>query len=205
MSSSPQPDVDFDALIGKLDLETKIRLLSGAGPDDGGRSRDRPAVDDRLGRPCRCARGDRHRAGAFVRAAHRFGDGRHLGRGPARADRWTAGRRGRAQGRRRRPRADHQPAPLAGGRPALRVLLRGPVPDRPAGHGLRPRTAGAGGRRLPEALRRQRRRDRPHVGRQPRRRADPARALPRALRGRGRRRRSRGRSWRPTTASTVPR
>jgi beta-glucosidase len=31
MPSSPQPDVAFDTLIGKLDLETKIRLLSGAG------------------------------------------------------------------------------------------------------------------------------------------------------------------------------
>ena len=55
----------------------------------------------------------------------------------------AARRRGGAQGRRRRPRPDDQPAPLAAGRPALRVLLRGPAAVRPAGHRLRAGRAGA--------------------------------------------------------------
>src|SRR5919202_3064754 len=29
--SSAVPDIDLDALVGKLDLETKVRLISGAG------------------------------------------------------------------------------------------------------------------------------------------------------------------------------
>ena len=158
-----------------------------------GRCEDVPEIGlrthDRLRRPGRRPRRHRHRARAVGGPAVGLGHGGDLGRGAARAHRPAARRRGRAQGRRRRPRPDDQPAPVAAGRPALRVLLGGPAAVRPAGHRLRPRRAGAGHRRLPQALRRQRRRDRPVHRRQPGRRADAARALPGAVRGRGHRRR----------------
>ena len=189
-SSRALTDADLDALVGKLDLETKVRLLSGAGAwtleEVAG---DRAAHADRVRRPGRRPRRHRHRARALRGPAVGLGHGGDVGRGAAGAHRPAARRRGRAQGRRRRPRPDDQPAPVAAGRPALRVLLRGPAALGPAGHRLRPRCAGAGHRGVPQALRRQRRRDRPVHRRQPGRRADAARALPGPLRGRGRRRR----------------
>ena len=74
-------------------------------------------------------------------------------------------------------------------RPALRGLLRGPAADRPPRRGVRLRPAVAGHRRLREAPGRQRVRDRAARRRQRRGRADPARALPAAVRDRRRGRR----------------
>ena len=105
-----------------------------------------------------------------------------------RAPRAPAGFRVPPQGRRRAPGTHREPAPLAVRRPPLRVLLRGPVADRRDRRRLRPRAAVRGRRRDGQALRRQRLRDRAlHVERR-RRRACPARALPRPVRDDPRRR-----------------
>ena len=194
-------DADLDILVGKLDLETKVRLLSGAGawtleaiPEIGLRTltvSDGP-VGVRGGTDTELEPSAALPSGSGMAATW---DEELLRRiGPA------ARRRGGAQGRRRRPRADDQPAPVAAGRPALRVLLRGPAAVRATGHRLRPRRAGAGHRRVPQALRRQRRRDRPLHRRQPGRRADAARAVPGARSRPSSPTPTRGWSWPPTTA-----
>ena len=112
------------------------------------------------------------------------GDRAGLGLGPRHRPPLRRRGRGRGppQGRRRRARPDHQPAPLPARRPALRVLQRGPGPHRRPRGGVRARRPGQRRRRHPEALHRQRLRDRPLHRRRPGRRAAAARALPAGLR-----------------------
>ncbi len=78
----------------------------------------------------------------------------------------------------------HQPAPIPARRSALRGLLRGPAAHRPAGRGVRPGSAGTRHRRVPQAPGRQRGRDRAAHREQRRRRPHAARALPAAVRDR---------------------
>ncbi|CAM5501458.1 hypothetical protein SALBM135S_09201 [Streptomyces alboniger] len=87
------------------------------------------------------------------------------------------------QGRARPPRADRQPPPLPARRPPFRGVQRGPVPDRGHRYGLRPGRAERRRRHHRQALRGQRRGDRPLHRRQQGRRKGPARAVPRPLRG----------------------
>ena len=90
----------------------------------------------------------------------------------------------------RRPRADDQPAPQPSRWAAVRVLLGGSTAHRPPRRGLRPWSAGARDRRLPQAPGRERGGDRAAHRRRPHRRRDAAGGLPAAVpdRGRGRRR-----------------
>ncbi len=148
--------------------------------------RDRPADHDGVRRPDRRARHRRRRT-ALGAAPRAVGDRRHVGRRAAGPPRHADGRRGPTQGRRRDPRARGQPAAQPGGRPTLRVPLGGPVPHRAPRGRVRRGHPGAGHRRLRQALRRQRDRDRPHRVPLAHRRAHAPRGLPRAVRGRRRR------------------
>ena len=94
-------------------------------------------------------------------------------------------RRGAAQGRARAARADGQHPPASARGPQLRVLLRGPVPLRAPGRRVHQRRAVDRCRLLREALRRERLRVRAHDDQLGARRADVARDLARAVRGRG--------------------
>ncbi len=109
---------------------------------------------------------------------------RHVGSRARRARR-RAARRGDADARLPGPaRADGQPAPLAGRRAQLRVLLGGPAAVRPRGRRLRARRAGAGRGGDGQAPGRQRGRDRALHDELGHRRAGAARALPAAVRAR---------------------
>ena len=101
-----------------------------------------------------------------------------------RAGRPPARRRGPRQRGERAARADREPAPPPARRTELRVLLRRPVPDRRDRGGLHRRGAEPRRGLCGQALRLQRPGDRPHGDRRRRRRTDPSRALPPALRGR---------------------
>ena len=98
-----------------------------------------------------------------------------------------AGRRDAGQGRRCGARADGQPAPPPTRRPELRVLLRGSASRLSHGRAHHPRAPGPWGRRLHEALRRQRVRVPPPLDVLGDRRANASRGAPRRVRGRGRR------------------
>ncbi len=173
-------------LLDKLDLRQKVRVLTGATT---WRTRAEPAVG--LG-PMTTSDGpagvrgeawDERDTSVLIPSASALGamwdEGlvERLGR-PARG-------RGPPQGRGRGARAHAQPAPLAPGRPALRVLLRGPGTHRP--HRSRTDPGHPGARRLPrgQALRGERLGDRTADRRRPCRRTCPAGGLPRPLRGRG--------------------
>ena len=105
-----------------------------------------------------------------------------LGRGSRRTARRPARVRGQAQGRRRRARADRQPPPHSVRRAAFRVLQRGSAADRADRGQLRVRAPGRRRRRHRQAFRRQRLRDRTDDSGRAGRRADAARAVPRAVR-----------------------
>jgi beta-glucosidase len=139
--------LDFDGLVGKLDLETKVRLISGAGvwtteavPEIGLRSMTvsdgpigvRGGTDTELDPSATFPSSSAMAASWDEDLLHRIG------------------------------------GLLAGeaARKGVDVVL-GPTINRPAGHRLRPGRAGARDRRLPQALRGQRRGDRPDDGRQP--------------------------------------
>ena len=197
---------DYDLLIGKLDLPAKVRLLTGATtftlapePEIGLaelRTSDGPTGVRGLkfsgGRTVALLPNATLLASAWSEDAMT-----EVGADPRR------GGAGPADPRRARP--DHQPAPLAPRRPAVRGLLRGPAAHRPPRRGLRPGPPGPRCRRLPQAPRRERVRDRAQHGQQRRRRGDPARALPAAVRDRRRPRPTPGRSWPRTTTSTASR
>ena len=101
----------------------------------------------------------------------------------------AARRPGPHQGLPRAAGADREPPPVAARRAQLRVVLRGSAAGRPAGGRVRARRPEPGRGHHGEALRRQRVRDRAHVGQLDRRRAHLAGAVPAALRaGRARRR-----------------
>ena len=152
---------------------------------DLGRARDRAPPHRAVRRARRGPRPGLGRAPDLDQPALADLHGRQLGRGPCRAAGPVPGHRGQGQGGRRPARPDHQPAPLPAGRPPLRVLLRGPAAHRPHRRRLRPRRAGRGRRRHPQALRGQRRRDRAVHRRHPGGGAGPARALPGPLRAPG--------------------
>ena len=134
---------DLGDLLGTLDLPAKVRLLTGAsffglqGDADLGLApvalSDGPTGVKGLSRD-----------GAGVAAAEREHAGEHVGRVAAARGRRTARGRGGPAGRRRRPRADDQPAPQPARRPAVRVLLGGSAAHRPAGRGAGPGAAGPG-------------------------------------------------------------
>ena len=83
---------DLDALVGKLDLETKVRLCPVPAVDAGG-----PPTEIGL-RSMTCPTARSACAAAWTPSSSRrqpalgLGHGGHLGRGPARADRRAAGR-----------------------------------------------------------------------------------------------------------------
>ena len=122
---------------------------------------DRAAPDPGLRRPDRRPRRGLGRARPSLNLPSATALGVVLGPRHRPSVRQCRRRRGPSQGRGRRARPDHQPAPLAARRPALRVLQRGPGADRRARRRLRRRRAGERRRRDPEALHRQRLRDRP--------------------------------------------
>ena len=121
-------------LLAKLTLEEKVvarpgrRLL-----DDGAAALDRAARDDPLRRPGGRPRSAVGRARALAQPPSGLRARRLVGCRPRLPVRCGRGIRGPPQGCRRRPRPDHQPAPLAAGRPALRVLQRGPRAQRRTG------------------------------------------------------------------------
>ncbi len=151
----------IDALVGRLSTEQKVQLLTG---------RDFwttwPIDEIGLGR-CSCptdlrrARRGLGRARPVAQPAVRDGAQRIVGPRDREALRRRGGGGGPAQGRRRRARPDHQPAPLAPGRAALRGVQRGPGAHRRPGGVVRRGRAGERRRGDPEALHRERLRDRP--------------------------------------------
>ena len=104
--------------------------------------------------------------------------------------------RGALEGRQRRARPDREPPPHTDRRTQLRVLQRGPGPDRRDRGRLRPRAAARAGGSVHQALRRQRHRVRADDDLVGDRRAHAPRAVPRAVRG--------CRSPTPTSASSCP-
>src|SRR5262249_48325593 len=162
----------LDLLLARLDLEAKVRLLTGA-------SAWTTYGADSIGlRPIVMSDGP---AGVRGQTWDERDTSANLPSPTAVAASWDErlverlgvlfARRGPPQGRRRGPRPPRHPAPLPARRPPFRVVLRGSPAVRPARHRLRADDPAERCGGDAQALRRERLGDRPDDARRPGRRA----------------------------------
>ena len=167
----------------QLSLDQKVELLAGADTWHTAAFDDPPVPAIRMSDGPAGVRGTSWTGAAVGVVPVRRGARGDVGPGARRADRPGARPRGPLQERPRPAGADREPPPHADRRSQLRVPQRGPGADGGGRRRLRAGRAARARRRLHQALRRQRHRVRADDDLVGDRRAHPARAVPRAVRG----------------------